>query len=182
MTKPKSQWCVIHTQPRGEKRAEQNLRLQGYSIFAPFIAKRVRHARRFKSVQIPLFPRYIFVELDMSRDPWRSINGTGGVSKLVTVNDRPVPLPDGLVDALMESDLCNQQTAALAIFRVDEPVLINDGPFADLIGRIERIDDKGRVQVLLEIMGRAVSVRTRTSQLMREPSAPSHQSVHASIR
>jgi transcriptional antiterminator RfaH len=165
MSISKSRWCVVHTQPRGEKRAEHNLRIQGYAIFAPLIWRKIRHARQFKSVEIPLFPRYIFVKLDLSRDRWRSINGTAGVSKLVTVLDRPLPLPEGLVETLMTAHACRSQWALGDEFQVNKPVQMSYGPFAELIGRIQRVDDRGRVHVLLEIMGRAVSVQTTVSQM-----------------
>jgi len=125
----------------------------------------IRHARQFKSVEIPLFPRYIFVKLDLSRDRWRSINGTAGVSKLVTVLDRPLPLPEGLVETLMTAHACRSQWALGDEFQVNKPVQMSYGPFAELIGRIQRVDDRGRVHVLLEIMGRAVSVQTTVSQM-----------------
>jgi len=161
IAKPK--WCVVHTQSRSERRAELNLRLQNYTVFAPFISRKVRHARQSKSVQSPLFPRYIFVKLDLGRDRWLNINGTAGVCELITVRDRPLPLPGGLVEALMtaHADPKDRDEA----FHVDKTVQLRGGPFAELIGRIAHVDDKGRVQVLLEIMGRAVSVQTTVAQL-----------------
>src|SRR5262245_9544857 len=99
----RSQWCVVHTQPRGELRAEHNLRMQNYTVFAPTLSKSVRHARQTKISQVPLFPGYLFVLLDLSCDRWLNINGTHGVSHIVTMRERPLPLPDGLVEALMAS-------------------------------------------------------------------------------
>jgi len=161
----KPQWCVVHTQPRSEKRAEHNLRLQNYTVFAPLISRKVRHARQSKSVQSPLFPRYIFVRLDLGRDRWLNINGTAGVCELITVRDRPLPLPGGLVEALMTAHAHRSPRDRDEDFRVDKTVQLRGGPFAELIGRIEHVDDRGRVQVLLEIMGRAVSVQTTVAQL-----------------
>jgi transcriptional antiterminator RfaH len=161
IAKPK--WCVVHTQSRSERRAEHNLRLQNYTVFAPFISRKVRHARQSKCVQSPLFPRYIFVKLDLGRDRWLNINGTAGVCELITVRDRPLPLPGGLVEALMTAHADPKDRDE--DFHVDKTVQLRGGPFAELIGRIAHVDDKGRVQVLLEIMGRAVSVQTTVAQL-----------------
>lgn len=163
IAKPK--WCVVHTQSRSERRAEHNLRLQNYTVFAPFISRKVRHARQSKCVQSPLFPRYIFVKLDLGRDRWLNINGTAGVCELITVRDRPLPLPGGLVEALMTAHAHGSPKDRDEDFHVDKTVQLRGGPFAELIGRIAHVDDKGRVQVLLEIMGRAVSVQTTVAQL-----------------
>ncbi len=162
MSIAKPQWCVVHTQPRAERRAEHNLRAQSYTVFAPFLWREVRHARQVKSVQVALFPRYIFVRLDLNRDRWRNINATAGVCELISVRDRPVPLPGGLVEALTAAHAVRDRAEA---FHVDKTVQVRSGPFAQLIGRIARVDDRGRVEVLLEIMGRAVSVQTTVSQL-----------------
>lgn len=165
MSIAEAQWYVVHTQPRSEKRAEHNLRLQSYTVFAPFISRKVRHARQSKIVQSPLFPRYIFVRIDLGRDRWLSINSTAGVCELIAVLDRPSPLPAGLVEVLMRAHAGRSAKDIDEEFDVNATVQLSSGPFAELIGRIERVDERGRVQVLLEIMGRAVSVQTTVSQL-----------------
>jgi transcriptional antiterminator RfaH len=42
--------------------------------------------------------------------------------------------------------------------RQGQIVKVAAGPFADLVGRLDRLDDKGRVSVLLEFMGGSVRV------------------------
>jgi transcriptional antiterminator RfaH len=169
-------WCVVHTQSREERRAEHNLRSQGYTLFAPFVRRKVRHARQLKTVEAPLFPRYIFVRLDLDRDRWRNINATAGVCHLITIRDRPLPLPAGLVEALMAAHAPGSLPDRDGELHVNKTVQLRGGPFADLIGRIERVDEGGRVQVLLEIMGRAVLVQTTVGHLSppaeRCPTAP----------
>jgi len=61
-------WYVVHTQPNGEGRADLNLCRQGFATYLPRYARRRRHARRQEVVKRPLFPRYLFVGLDLARD------------------------------------------------------------------------------------------------------------------
>jgi len=98
------------------------------------------------------------VVLDVTKDRWRSINGTLGVSRLVSAGDTPLPLPNGLVEALERRQRCGHELDLAAKFQLNQPVQFNEGPFSDVVGRIHQIDAKGRVQVLLEIMGRTVRV------------------------
>jgi transcription antitermination factor NusG len=42
--------------------------------------------------------------------------------------------------------------------REGQRVKVAAGPLADLVGRLERLDEKGRVSVLLELMGSLVRV------------------------
>ena len=64
-----SRWYVVQSRPHKELYAAKNLLNQEFHAFIPQISKTVRHARRTKTVLVPLFPRYFFVSLDLSRDP-----------------------------------------------------------------------------------------------------------------
>ncbi len=61
-------WYEVQTLPCREARAQLQLEGQGFSTFLPRYAKTVRHARKLSTVSAPLFPRYLFVALDLGRD------------------------------------------------------------------------------------------------------------------
>ena len=71
-------WYVVHTAPNGEARATAHLRRQGFETFMPRFAKLRRHARRTEKILAPLFPRYLFIQMNLSVDRWRAVNGTVG--------------------------------------------------------------------------------------------------------
>jgi transcription elongation factor/antiterminator RfaH len=161
----KERWFLVHTLARGETRAQVHLRAQGFKTYFPQVLKTIRHARKFRTVQAPLFPRYIFIALDLERDRWLSVGNTIGVSSLFSCAGRPVPVPAGIVERLIVYD----ETANLALLDNNliegQPVRILSGPFADLIGTLARLDGGGRVRVLLKIMGNAVPVALKRSAL-----------------
>jgi transcriptional antiterminator RfaH len=64
-------WYVVHTQARQEARAQVNLRRQGFEAWLPVIRRARRDARRVDSTLASLFPRYLFVRLDLTSQPWR---------------------------------------------------------------------------------------------------------------
>ena len=118
-----------------------------------------------QDVRAPLFPRYIFLILDLGRDRWLSVQSTVGVSSLFTCDDRPVPVPEGIVETLIQ----NTDEANLTLFTsgltTGQSVRILSGPFANFVGTLERLDDAGRVRVLLEMMGTAVQVALRRAAI-----------------
>jgi transcription antitermination factor NusG len=59
----------------------------------PKRVKTIRHARKLTNVTAPLFPGYIFVQLDLTRDRWRSVNGTFGIASLIMQGERPHAVP-----------------------------------------------------------------------------------------
>jgi transcription elongation factor/antiterminator RfaH len=154
-------WYLVHTLPHGERRAQLHLGVQGFRTHFPTIEKTIRHARQLRTVRAPLFPRYIFLILDLGRDRWRSVWGTAGVSSLYSCDDRPVPVPEGIVETLVT----NSDEANLALFTsgmaTGQSVRILSGPFANVVGRLERLDAAGRVRVLLDMMGTTVPVAVR---------------------
>jgi transcription elongation factor/antiterminator RfaH len=160
-----SRWYVVHTQPHAEDRAIENLERQGFTIFCPRYSRTIRHARKAAQYRAALFPSYLFIRLDPARDRWRSVNGSRGVVRLLSQGDVPVPVPDDVVEQLlarMDEHSCIDWSPS---YVCGQAVRICDGPFADLIGRIEYLDGAGRVRVLLDLMGRTVSVRTRPDML-----------------
>jgi transcriptional antiterminator RfaH len=154
-------WYLVHTLPHGERRARLHLGAQGFRTHFPTIERTIRHARQLRTVRAPLFPRYIFLILDLGRDRWLSVWGTFGVSSLYTCKDRPVPVPEGIVETL----IANSDEANVALFAsgltTGQSVRILSGPFANFVGKLERLDGAGRVRVLLEMMGTAVPVAVR---------------------
>ena len=150
-------WFLAHTLPRSERKAEMHLRAQGFRTYLPQIKKTIRHARQFRNVQAPLFPRYLFLIIDPARDRWLCVRSTVGVSSLFTCEGRPVPVPQGVVESLIaRSD--GALTGLDVGLTKGQSVRILSGPFANLVGTLDRLDAAGRTRVLLDIMGTAVPV------------------------
>lgn len=160
-------WFVVYTQPHQELRAKSHLEVQKFEVFCPTLLKSVRHARKIRTVRAPLFPRYMFVHLDLGYERWRSINGTFGVAGIVSANDRPLPVASDLVQALITASDEN------ALIRLDHGLAVGQhvamlaGPFAGFVGELVRLDASGRVQVLIEAMGGKVPVVTQSRNLRK---------------
>ena len=153
-------WYVVHTQPNKEVHADLHLRRQGFTTYLPRHLRSRRHARKTETVVRPLFPRYLFVALDVARDRWRSIHSTVGVSHLVVAGEAPLSVPDGVLDEIRARETTDGYvTLGLpAGIGPGSRVRLIDGIFADAKGVLERIADDRRVAVLLELLGREARV------------------------
>lgn len=152
------QWFAVQCIARREKFAQLNLLNQNYTTYLPFFWKTVRHARRMQTVQQALFPGYLFIQLDLNRDRWRSVNGTFGVSRIIMSGDRPAALPQAVMDGFLQH---TDDKGAVRLddgLKVGEKVRVIGGPMTDFIGELLSLDDNGRVRVLLEIMSGKVVV------------------------
>jgi transcription elongation factor/antiterminator RfaH len=151
-------WYVARTQPHRETQAARQLENQNFRVFVPRILKSRRHARKFETIRAPLFPRYIFIALDLGRDRWRSVNGTLGVDRLLTRGGEPEPVPRGLVEQLTENAEVDGVVRPSTTLKVGDSIRVTAGPFAELLGTLERLDDSDRVRVLLDILGGKIPV------------------------
>jgi transcription elongation factor/antiterminator RfaH len=151
-------WYVAMTLPRKERVAAANLDNQEFRTFLPLQIETRRHARTFKTELAPVFPRYIFVILNIDTQRWRSVNGTLGISRLITEGERPLAVPLGIVETLI---LSSDQRGALVSppqLAVGDRVRLLAGPFAESFGILERLDGAGRVQLMLDLIGGAMKI------------------------
>jgi len=154
-------WYVVHTHQGSERLAEGHLKRQGFETYLPLYRKITRHARRVAEITAPLFPRYMFVAIDMAAQRWHSINGTFGVNHLVAMGDRPLALPEGIVDEIRARE-AGEGLVKLEQeppFKKGETVHITGGALADQVGLFQRLNEKDRVSVLLDMLGRKLEVQ-----------------------
>jgi transcription elongation factor/antiterminator RfaH len=159
-------WYAVHTLPFAELRAEGQLRRQGFQTFQPKRHKTIRHARRLSRVEAPYFPRYLFIVLDLARHQWRSVNGTFGVSRLVMCGDEPHPVPRGVVETLIAAADSRGILQLARTLQVGDLVRLMAGPFAEQLAILDHLDESGRVQVLLDILGREVVISTKAHNVL----------------
>lgn len=160
-------WFLAQLKPNCANIAERNLKLQGFRTFLPTETGTKRVRGKFVTAPQPLFPGYIFVQIDTSAGNWRTINSTNGITRLVSFGKEPAPVPLDIVSQLMLR--CDATGKLLPPERLTpgDQVCLTSGPFADFVGRIEAIAPERRVWVLMEIMGGQTRVAVAADQLRR---------------
>ena len=155
-----SDWHAVHTQPGREQFAAGHLERQGFTVYLPRILRQRRHARQVTRIRAPLFPRYLFVRFDRVRDRWHAINGTHGVCYLVCAGDRPSRVPPGVVAAIRAHENGDGlvELAADPALDCGDQVRVTTGPLADCTGIFDCRDDRQRVVILLDLLGRKLRV------------------------
>lgn len=155
-----NRWYVVQSQPNAERKAVAHLERQGFATYLPRYLKRRRHARQVEIVPAPLFPRYLFVAIDLGAQRWRSIFSTVGVSRLVCNGEMPTPIADQVLDTLRarEDDGGYVRLDQRPNFQTGDRVRVLEGAFTDCLGLYEGMRDTDRVAILLDLLGRKVRV------------------------
>jgi transcriptional antiterminator RfaH len=152
-------WYLLQTKTNAYRIATRNLLRQGCQVFMPSIKLTRRTGNRFISNVSPLFPGYLFVGLGSdSQPPWRSLNSTLGVSRVISLDGQYRPLPLSLIDELQ--NCCNPDGIFQAKSQIIEgdQVQIQKGPFAAFVATVESIAPDARVWILIELLGQKSSV------------------------
>lgn len=149
-------WYVIYTKAQKEEVAQFNLKLRGVEAFFPQLLL-PKFSRRQKQV-VPLFPNYLFVQIDFER-AYDVVRWTPGVKCFVSFNETPIPIDDGVADYLLSRADHNGIIVARSDLKSGQEIRICGGPFEGLLGVIEQLADaKGRVKILMQLLSRKLSV------------------------
>lgn len=140
---------------------------QGFETFFPMRLKTVRHARKTTNRIASFFPGYIFVALDLRTDKWRAVNSTLGVRSLIMGGEMPLAAPKGVVEHLQEMTDEYGFLRRREDLKPGDGVRILNGPMAEMIGTLERLDGKHRVRVLMRMVHGDMSLIVPTENLTK---------------
>jgi transcriptional antiterminator RfaH len=155
-------WYAIHSKPRQEERALENLERQGFQAWLPMIT--VEKVRRGKLTQVvePMFSRYLFIRLDTEQTNWSPIRSTLGVSKLVSFGNRPAVINDELIDLLRQMPAREPER----LFEAGQQVKFVSGPLRGLEGIYQQPDGEVRALVLVDLLSKQHTVVASTQDFI----------------
>ncbi len=159
-------WYLIHTKPRMEKHAEENLNRQGYETYLPMVKLRRRRSNRYIHIVEAFFPRYIFIHLSSKVDNWAPIRSTLGVSRLIQFGGIPAIAPAELIGLLKANeDGFGYQEIEKKEMKAGDTINVIDGPFIGQQGIFQYSKDAERVAVLLDVVGKNTRVILNMNEL-----------------
>jgi transcriptional antiterminator RfaH len=161
-------WYLVHTKPRQEKCALENLQRQGFQCYLPTLPSEKLRQGMLMVMDEPLFPRYLFIRLghEDSAPSWSPIRSTKGVSRLVSFGVEPAKLADSLVESLRAQEAAVQAVPE-RLFKPGERIRLTEPPFADIEGIYQMADGERRVMVLIELLSKQVQVRVAPANLRK---------------
>jgi len=154
-------WYVIHTRPRQEERALENLDRQGYETWMPWMEVEKLRSGRITKVIEPMFSRYLFIRLDQVTTNWGPIRSTLGVSKLVTFGNQAASIPEEFVQMLRGTPL----KGAKHILKEGDAVEIVHGPLKGVKGIFQQQDGELRAMILIELINQSHKVQVSMQEL-----------------
>lgn len=160
-------WYAIHTYAGYENVVLRNLKQRIdslgmndkiFNVIVPVEKKiKIKGGKRVE-VEEKIYPGYVLVDMVVTDDSWYVVRNTPRVTGFVGAGVNPVPLKADEVEYLFKK--MDASTIKHNIdLAIDETVLIADGPFKDLEGKVNSVDsERGKVKVLVSMFGRETPV------------------------
>ena len=160
-------WYAIHTYSGYENAVARNLRqridslgMQDkiFNVVVPTEKKiRVKGGKRVTEEE-RIYPGYVLVEMIVDDESWYIVRNTPRVTGFVGSGTQPVPLTEDEYNALVKR--MSEDTVKHKVdLSPDDIVMIVDGPFKELEGKVGEIDEEsGKVKVMVSMFGRETPV------------------------
>ena len=160
-------WYIAQIKPNSYHSATQNLERQGFETFLPKMKITQRQENKFLFKNVYVFPGYMFVCFDPYFISWTKINSTYGVSKILAFNNKPSEISSNLIQDLKIRYEINSNPTQKETLKQDDSVKFYSGPFADVIAKVESVDENNRIWVLLEAMGGYQRLKLKSAEKIK---------------
>ena len=164
-----ARWFAVYTTCRHEKRIAQHLIQREIEHYLPLYRadRRWRDGSRV-TLELPLFPSYIFVRIKRS-ERGSVLSVPGALALVGGTGGEPAPVSDGTIEAL-RSGLQEHKIEPHPLLRAGQTARICSGAFAGMKGIVMRRKGGCRIVLTLEQIMQSVAVEVDESDL--EPAAP----------
>jgi transcriptional antiterminator NusG len=170
-----AKWYAVHVFTQHEQKVKtlieklakkQNLDDKIQEVIIP-VDKEVKVKNGKKTeMETKIFPGYILVKMIMNDTTWNLVKRTEYVTNFVCSSGKPVSIKDSEVKRILESLDPNRGLKPKKAWAKDMVIRVNDGPFIDLTGKIDVVDDeKQRLKVMINLFGRETPVELTYDQV-----------------
>lgn len=150
-------WLVASTKPNKENLAYFNLIKQGFKVFFPRIYKINFYFNKKNKILRPLFPGYIFVNIECNKN-WTKIDSTFGIKRVLKFGEKPCFLSKEILERIKKN--CNSKDVfkrQINDLKRGDKIKINKGRMGFIDAIFKEFIDKKRSLILVDFLSRKVS-------------------------
>ena len=157
-------WYALQHKPAQGDRALAHLQNQDIACFYPKITvEKITAGKRTKKLE-PLFPGYLFVNLEQTDPIWSKLRSTRGVIRVVSFANKPAPISDGVIQHIKDS---LDSVAEQGGIKPGQAVQLNEGPFEGISAIFQAYDGEERAIVLISFMQKQQRVKVPVSAIKK---------------
>lgn len=153
-------WHVCYVKPRSEKIVQRKLQEAGIKVFLPIVRQRRIYKNSKKTLHLPLFPGYIFVNIEPGNR--HNITVLSEVLRFIRFRDEYAKVSEEEILNLMllvnNKDFTEVDSSLE--YHKGEKVEVIDGPFKGIKGSLLNIQRKGEVVIEIFAIKRFITFKT----------------------
>jgi transcription antitermination factor NusG len=164
-TPPAFTWFALHTHSRHEKKVAKQLTEKHIEAFVPTFRQVHTWTDRRKSVDVPLFSCYVFLQVTAWRDVYDFVARTPGVFRWLGSQGEPTAIPNAQIDAIRRSLAMNLDVAPYPFLKVGDRVRIRTGCMEGVEGILVRKGRDSRFVISIDPLQQSISMSIEGYQI-----------------
>lgn len=149
-------WIVVHSYPRAERWARDNLHRRSFETYLPLLANHRGH-------DTPAFPGYLFVRYP---GQWTAIRYCPGVYRIISAAGQPNVCPDAVVQGVRHAlEAAEAHAASAPLWRPGDGCSLASGPLRGMSGVVLAVRSH-TVRIGLMMLGHLRHVSVPIDSLM----------------
>lgn len=167
-------WYAVHTYSGHENKVKTNIERRAQSmnlqdkifeILVPTDSELRNRNGKKTEIKRKVFPGYVLINMILDDATWYLVKSTTGVTGFVSSGNKPVPLQEDEVQPIKEAML-GVTPRPRTTWEKNQVIRVNSGPFADLTGKIEEVNEqREKLRVLISLFGRDTPVELDFNQV-----------------
>jgi transcription antitermination factor NusG len=150
-------WYALRVRSRHENTVALHLQARGYESFLPVYKSERRWSDRFKEIELPLFPGYVFCQFNpLNRLPILSVPG---IVHVVGVGRTPVAVDETEIAALQAAVKSGLPRQPWPFLEIGRKVRIERGPLCGVEGILLSFRGHQRLVLSVTLLQRSVAVQ-----------------------
>jgi len=150
------QWYAVRVRSNYEANVSTVLENKGVERFLPTYRARRRWSDRIKTLDLPLFPGYVFCHIPLEER--NLVLTTGGVVDIVSVGRVPAPIEETEIEAIRTVVNSRAPAEPWPFLKIGQTVKINGGSLAGVEGILIRVKHAWRLVLSVTLLERSVAV------------------------
>ena len=149
-------WYAVRVRSNFEQQVSSIFEYKGVEQFVPTYRSRRVWADRVKTLDLPLFPGYVFCRIPLHKR--NVVLTTEGVVSLVGFGRQPVAVSDTEIEAIRTVVQSDAQAKPWPYLRIGQTVRINRGSLTGLEGILIKVKDTWNLVISVSLLERSMVV------------------------
>lgn len=174
-------WFAVETRPRHEKKVSTGLQEKGIDIFLPLFSEKHQWGDRKQVVEMPVFPRYVFIRIAPTMNARIPVLRTGGVMGLVGNRGIGAAIPEAQIDSVRRVISHGAPFNHSEFLDVGQRVRIRGGALDGVEGILAAINGDQSLIVSVEMIRRSLAIRVEGYRVERLSPLPCKSSASGGL-